>query len=109
MAQGTWHHPNVSLFLETLSVAKERAKIKAILKSWHGLFFSGIYSHNFCWTYSKENLVGLEFNSPVNTVRVMLSWSVYLTTLFLGRLSPLSGYQYLCISGRERMTIENIS
>ena len=32
---------------------------------------------------------GLEFNSPVNTVKVMSSWSVYLTTPFLGRFSPL--------------------
>ena len=36
-------------------------------------------------------LAGLEFNDPVNTIKVMLSWSVYLSTLFLGRLSPLSG------------------
>ena len=32
-----------------------------------------------------------EFNGPVNTVSVRLSQSVHLTTLFLGRLSPLSG------------------
>ena len=30
-------------------------------------------------------LVGLEFNGPVNTIKVMSSRSVYLTTLFLGR------------------------
>ena len=36
-------------------------------------------------------LVGLEFHSPVNTIKVMLSWSAYLTTLFLDTLSPLSG------------------
>ena len=35
-------------------------------------------------------LVELEFNGPVNTVKVMLGCSVYLTKLFLGRLSPLS-------------------
>ena len=34
---------------------------------------------------------GLEFNSPVNTIKDMSRQSVYLTTLFLGRLSPLSG------------------
>ena len=28
---------------------------------------------------------------PSQPIRVMLSWSVYLTTLFLGRLSPLGG------------------
>ena len=37
------------------------------------------------------DLVGLEFNKPVNTIKVMLSLSVYLTMLFLGRLSRLSG------------------
>ena len=44
-----------------------------------------------------RDLLWLEFNDPVNTIKVMSSWSVYLTTLFLGRLSPLSGNQYLCI------------
>ena len=39
-----------------------------------------------CW------LVVLEFNDPVNTIKVMSSQSVYLTIVFLGRLSPLSGY-----------------
>ena len=33
----------------------------------------------------------LEFNSPVDTVKVMSSESVYLTTLFMGRLCPLNG------------------
>ena len=36
-------------------------------------------------------VIGLKYNGPVNTIKVMLSWLVYLTTLFLGRLSPLSG------------------
>ena len=36
-------------------------------------------------------VVGLEFNSPVNCIKVMLSRSVYLTTLFLGRVSPIRG------------------
>ena len=40
-------------------------------------------------------LVGWQFNGPVNTIKVMLSQSVYLTTLFLDRLSPLSGYPVL--------------
>ena len=35
-------------------------------------------------------LDGLKFNAPVNTVKVILCWSVYLTIFFLGRLSPLS-------------------
>ena len=33
----------------------------------------------------------LEFYSRVNTMKVMSSQSVYLTTLLMGRLSPLSG------------------
>ena len=32
-----------------------------------------------------------EFYGPVNMIKVTSSWSVYLTTLFLGTLSPLSG------------------
>ena len=36
-------------------------------------------------------LFGLESNGPVNTMKVMLSRSVYLTTLFLGRLNPPIG------------------
>ena len=35
-------------------------------------------------------MVGLKFNGPVNTVKVISSMSVYLTTLFLGRLGPLA-------------------
>ena len=34
----------------------------------------------------------LKFNSPVYTVKVMSSLSVYLTTLFLHRFSPLCGF-----------------
>ena len=36
-------------------------------------------------------LVCLQFNGPVNTIKVKLSQSSYLTTLFLGRFNPLSG------------------
>ena len=36
-------------------------------------------------------LHGLAFNSPVNIIKAMSSRYVYLTTLFLGRLSPLNG------------------
>ena len=36
-------------------------------------------------------LVSLELNGPVNINKVMSNQSVYLTTLFLGRLSPLNG------------------
>ena len=55
-------------------------------------------------------------------IKVMSSRSVYLTTLFLGKLSPLSTYPVFVhvllletdnclfwISGRERMMVENIS
>ena len=46
---------------------------------------SGIYGYKRLTSW----LVGLEFNSQV--LKVMLSQSVYLNTLFLGRLSPLKG------------------
>ena len=36
-----------------------------------------------------NRLVGLEFKVPVNTVKIMLSWSFSLTIHFLGRLSPV--------------------
>ena len=32
--------------------------------------------------------VGLEFNGPVNTIKIM---SIHLTTLFVGKVSSLSG------------------
>ena len=63
-------------------------------------------------------LVGLEFNGPVNTTKVNSS----LTTLFQARLSPLSGSPVLVhilspetdncpfwIWEREGMTVQNIS
>ena len=62
------------------------------------------------------------FYSPVNPVGSCWARSVYLTTLLLGRLSPLSGLTSIVhillpetdncpswISGRKRITIENIS
>ena len=64
----------------------------------------------------------LRFYSPVNPLGSCRVQSVCLTTLFLGRLSPLNGKQVLAhilshetdncsswISWRERMTVENIS
>ena len=38
-----------------------------------------------------SSLVGLDFKGPVNTVDVMSSWSVYLTTVFLRAFLFLSG------------------
>ena len=38
--------------------------------------------------------IRFEFYDPVNTVKVMLSWSVNLLTLFLGRLHPLMVNQH---------------
>ena len=75
-------------------------------------------------TFTWYGLFGwVRFNGPVNNIKVMLSLSVYLTTLFLGRLSPLlkwltsfvhsqfpeSEKRPSWIRGRERMTVENIS
>ena len=63
----------------------------------------------------------LRYYGPVNPMGSCRVRSVYLTTRLLGRLSPLSGESVLCtffrqkltcpswISGRERMTVENIS
>ena len=61
----------------------------------------------------------LRFYSPVNPMGSCREQSVYLTTLLLGRLSPLSSFVHILspetedcpswISGRERMTIESIS
>ena len=61
--------------------------------------------------------VVLRFYGSVNPIESCRARSVYLTTLSLGRLSPLSGYNQYCahsfaifwISGRERMTVESIS
>ena len=51
--------------------------------------------HNLPEAATKDWLVGLKFNGPVNTIYVMSSPSVYLTTFFLYRFSPLSGLQVL--------------
>ena len=40
-------------------------------------------------------LIGLEYYVPVNTIKVTSSWSFYLTTILLGRLSPLSSQPVL--------------
>ena len=37
-----------------------------------------------------KNQIRLEFNSPINTIKVMLIRSVYKTTIFLGRLKQLT-------------------
>ena len=77
--------------------------------------------HNLCLSnlnllYPLKWLVGLEFNAPVNTIKVLLSQSVYLTTLFLGRkpvlvhiLLPETDNCTSWISNRESMTMESIS
>ena len=69
------------------------------------------------------SIVCVEVFGPVNSIGSCRAQSVYLTTLLLGRLSPLSGWPVLCtffrqklttallhwISRRERMTTESIS
>ena len=45
------------------------------------------------------HLVGLEWNCPVNTIKVMLSRSFYLNTIF-----PLSRNQYLCTFFHQKLT-----
>ena len=57
----------------------------------------------FQWVPVPKVLFELEFYSPVNTVKVILNQSVNLPTLFLGRLSPLSGLSVLeSVEGKER-------
>ena len=41
-------------------------------------------------------MVGLELNGPVNSIKVISSRSVFLTILFLGRLSPLKRLTSTC-------------
>ena len=67
-------------------------------------------------------LIEMRFYDTVNSLGSCRARSVYLTTLFLDRLNPLSGWPVFVhilspetdncpswISGRERMTLENIS
>ena len=78
-----------------------------VIVALHGLFLLP-----FC-------LFVLRFYGPVNPMGSCRARSVYLTTRVLGRLSPLSGIVHSVsletdncpswISGRERMTVENIS
>ena len=46
----------------------------------------------------------VEVLQPHQLIRVMSSQSVYLTTLFLGRLSPLRGWPVLCMFFRQKLT-----
>ena len=74
-----------------------------------------------CLFFVLRFLFVLRFYGPVNPMGSCRAQSVYLTTCLLGRLSPLSGTSIVhilspetdnCpswISGRERMTVENIS
>ena len=52
----------------------------------------------------KFDLVRLEFNGPVYNIKVMSSPSVYLTTLFLSKLSPLSGWPVLYTFFCQKLT-----
>ena len=72
-----FHQDNALAHTSTITMA-------TIQKYWFEVVEHPLYSFVFC-------LVCLESNGPVYTVMVMLSWSIYLTTLFLRKLSPLSG------------------
>ena len=79
-------------------------------------FPSGTLYHYPLFIQCAITLVGLEFNGPDNTIKVM---SVYLITLFPARLSHLRGLPIRVhirspetdpwISGREKMTVDNSS
>ena len=75
------------------------------------VLFHLLFSH-------RNSLFVLRFYGPVNPMGLFRAWSVYLTTRLLGRpvltsilhiLSPETDNCRSWISGRERMTVENIS
>ena len=90
----------------------------------HSLFYHKD-PYSFCYLPYLSYLFELKFQfyGPVNTVKVMPSKSVYLTTLLLDRLCPGKWWTGTCvhsftwetdkyppwINGRDRMTVENIS
>ena len=51
-----------------------------------------------------QRLFVLRFYGPVNSFGSYRVWSVYLTTLLLGRLSPLSYKPVLCTFFRQKLT-----
>ena len=80
------------------------------------------YKGQFLWIPVRGIYCGmlvLRFYGPVNPMGSCWAWSVYLTTRLLGRLSPVTSIVHILlpetdncpswISGRERMTVENIS
>ena len=102
------HHHTTHSFvsLHFLCVQEELAKqwqIALLKKQFylglHCLFTQDTYQKHygkkyfsvFCIYQWSNMLADLEFNDPINTIKVMSSWSIYLTELFLGRLSPLRG------------------
>ena len=88
---------------------------------WMPFDVSPVKYSDSLWFSIDEVLFVLWFYGLVNPIGSCRAQSVYLITLLLGRLSPLSGQPVLCnsfarnwhlpflISGRERMTVENIS
>ena len=55
-------------------------------------------------TYLFVCLLMLRFQGPVNPMGSCCVLSVYLTTLLLGRLSPLSGWPVLCTFFHQKLT-----
>ena len=56
------------------------------------------------WIPVRIILFVLRFYGPVNSMGSYRARSVYLTTLLLGRLSPLSGERVLCTFFRQKDT-----
>ena len=54
--------------------------------------------------YLLRSLFVLRFYSSINPMGSCPAWSIYLTTLLLGRLSPLSGLPVLCTSFCQKLT-----
>ena len=72
------------VFIRSAKYDGKKSPVEALLMSTYNICFVCLF-------------VLLRFYSPVNLMGSCLAQSVYLTTLLLDRLSPLSGEPVLCI------------
>ena len=71
-ARHIWVKEYLMIVLGKLSQFLDKNMLWVLIRLSHNEY---PYHNMFLW------LVGLESNDPVNTIKLMLSWSVYLTTL----------------------------
>ena len=63
---------------------------------------------NFDWSHSlRKRLFVLRFYGQVHPMGSCRAWSVYLTTLLLGRLRPSSSYTVLCTFFRQKRVFKD--